>query len=61
MRDGESPRALPHPVRCADCANGVRLLGRCRLAPLVPWPGVKELGCLYHRERRGARGKGERA
>lgn len=52
-------RPLPRPVRCEDCENGVRALRVCRYDPLREWPGVKELGCLYYRER--GSGRAERA
>ena len=51
MDEEPVPHVLPHPVRCEDCENGVRALRVCRLDPLHEWPGVKELGCLYWRER----------
>lgn len=59
VSDGAVPRVLPRPVRCGDCENGVRALRACRLDPLHEWPGVKELGCLYWRER--GRGHAERS
>lgn len=55
MSGGGGTRPLRRPVRCEDCANGLRAVGRCRLAPLSPWPAVKPIGCLYYRERGGAR------
>lgn len=59
MSDEASRRILPHPVRCGDCANSIRALRVCRLDPLHEWPGVKQLGCLYWRERRRDRGEQE--
>ena len=59
MTGEQAPHVLPRPVRCEDCENGVRALHACRLDPLHGWPGVKELGCLYWRER--GRGRAERA
>lgn len=51
MSDEFTPHVLPHPVRCEDCENSIRALRACRLNPLHEWPGVKEHGCLYWRER----------
>lgn len=59
MDEEPVPHVLPRPVRCGDCENGVRALRVCRLDPLHEWPGVKELGCLYWRER--GRGHAERS
>lgn len=52
MSDDVPPHVLPRPVRCEDCENSIRALRACRYDPLHGWPEVKELGCLYWRERR---------
>lgn len=59
MSDGAARRPLPRPVRCGDCANSILALRACRFDRLHEWPGVKELGCLYWRER--GRGHAERS
>lgn len=48
MRSEDRPHVLEHPVRCEDCANGVRSRERCRFDLLHRWPGVKPIGCLYY-------------